>query len=412
MECEQVKFDFDTLVDRSDSGNMKLIITPECIRAIGGITYSGAEMDFKTAPVIMEALKNKALGGLYGYTLCDDNYLAAVVAWMDRQRNWQVASDWIVPTYGTIQSLSTAVRAFTRPGDGIIIQPPVYQQYRKVIELNGRVVARNPLRYDRGTYSMDFAGLEKLMAEESARMMVVCNPHNPIARVWPRQDLEQVAELAQRYGVLVFSDEIFAEVVFPDREAAPFSAIANAADNCIVSTSLGKAFSFTGFSHANMVIPNERIRLAFRQQRDIDHYGSIDPFVYAALSVAYREGGEWVDEMVMYVRENARLIRAFFADHLPQVIVVEPEGTFVLWIDWRSLGLDEDALDDFLINEAYLHLDRGSQYGAEGAGFTRMNIASPRAEIKKSLERLLLAAQHRGFAAGQPVTAASQEYGA
>lgn len=399
-----MKFDFDTLVDRSGSGNMKLIITPECIRKIGGITYSGAEMDFKTAPVIMEALREKALGGLYGYTLCDENYLAAVVAWMDRQRDWQVQRDWIVPTYGTIQSLSTAARAFTRPGDTVIIQPPVYQQYRKVIELNDRVVALNPLRYARGRYAMDFAGLEKLMAQESARMLVLCNPHNPIAKVWGRADLERVAELAKRYDVLVFSDEIFAEVVFPGCAATPFSEIAHAADNCIVSTSLGKAFSFTGFSHANMLIPNEGIRATFRKQRDIDHYGSIDPFVYAAILAGYREGGAWVDAMTLYVRENAQIIKTFFAEHLPQVIVVEPEGTFVIWIDWRALGLDEDALEAFLINEAYLHLDRGSQYGAEGTGFTRMNIASPRAEIQKSLDRLLLAAQRRGFAGHYAVT--------
>lgn len=393
-----MKFDFDTLVDRSASGNMKYIVTPECIRAIGGITYSGAEMDFKTAPVIVEALQAKALCGLYGYTLCDEDYLDAVVTWMARQRSWHVERDWILPTYGTVQSLSTAIRAFTGPGDGVIVQPPVYMQYRKMIELNDRVVVRNPLRYERGKYAMDFGGLERLMAQGAAKMMVLCNPHNPIAKVWPRRDLEQVAALAKRYGVLVFSDEIFAEVVFPGHEARPLSTIEQAFDNCIVSTSLGKAFNFTGFSHANMVIPNEGIRRAFKKQRDVDHYGSIDPFIYAAVSVAYRQGGEWVDAMVRYVHENVKTIRAFFAEHLPQVTIAEPEGSFVIWIDWRSLGLDEEALDDFLVNEAYLHLDQGSEYGAEGTGFTRMNVATPRAEIVKSLERLLAAVRRRGFA--------------
>lgn len=405
------KFDFDTLVDRSGSGNMKYIITPECVRNIGGITYSGAEMDFKTAPVIVEALKQKASGGLYGYTLCDDNYLEAVATWMKKRRNWEVALDWIVPTYGTIQSLSAAIRAFTQPGDGVIIQTPVYMLYQKMIVLNDRVVVRNPLLYRQGGYAMDFVHLEDCMAQENTKLMVLCNPHNPIARVWGPQDLARIAEMAQRHGVLVFSDEIFAEVVFPGHKASPYSTIARAAGNCIVSTSLGKAFNFTGFSHANMVIPDEAIRAAFRKQRDVDHYGSIDPFMYAAVSAAYREGSEWLDEMVKYVYQNVQCIQAFFSEHFPQVTVVEPQGTFVIWIDWRSLGLDEATLDDFLVHEAYFHLDQGSEYGLEGTGFTRMNVAAPRSEIEKSLERLLVAAQKRGFcrtreglsAAGSPV---------
>lgn len=392
-----MNFDFDTLVDRRDSGNMKDIILPEPVRRVGGITYSGAEMDFKTAPVIIEALTRKAQGGLYGYTLCDQNYLDVVVAWMQQQRNWKIQPDWVIPTYGTIQALCAAVRAFTDPGDGVIIQTPVYMRYKADIELNNRSAIPNPLLYRQGKYAMDFDHLELCMAQASNKMLVLCNPHNPIAKVWPRPDLERLAALAKKYHVLVFTDEIFAEVIFPGHECLPYSTISGALDNCIVSTSLGKAFNFTGFSHANMIIPNPDIRRAFRKQRDIDHYGSIDPFLYAAISAAYREGGPWLEAMVKYVYQNARLIGDFFAKNLPQLTVVEAEGSYVIWIDWRSLGLSEDALFDFLVNEAYLDLDHGSEYGVEGIGFTRMNIAAPRAEIEKSLARLLFAAQKRGF---------------
>jgi cysteine-S-conjugate beta-lyase len=391
------KFDFDTLVDRTGSGNMKHIITPECVRKIGGITFSGAEMDFKTAPVIMEAFKEKALGGLYGYTLCDETYRKTVAGWMVRMRNWPVELDWIVPTYGTIQSLSTAIRAFTCAGDGVILQTPVYMQYQKMIKLNNRVVVSNPLLYQRGKYEIDFVGLEELMAQSDTRMLVLCNPHNPIAKVWGQAELERLAELAARHGVIVFSDEIFGEVVFPGFKARPYSTISGAADHCVVATSMGKAFNFTGFSHANMVIPNQTIRQKFKQQRDIDHYGSIDPFMYTAVLAAYRGGDEWLRAMVAYVYQNALLIQAFFAEHLPQVIVAEPQGAFILWMDWRALGLDEEALNDFLVEEAFFHLDQGSEYGMEGTGFTRMNIASPRAEIQKALDRLLIAAKKRGF---------------
>jgi cystathionine beta-lyase len=235
------------------------------------------------------------------------------------------------------------------------------------------------------------------MAQESTSMMVLCNPHNPVAKVWRREDLERVAALAKKYNVLVFSDEIFAEVIFPGYEAIPYSTLPDAFDHCIVSTSLGKAFNFTGFSHANMIIPNAQLMQAFKAQRDIDHYGSMDPFIYAAVCAAYRNGGEWLNAMVAYVHQNIQMIQQFFAKYLPQIIIAEPEGSFVIWIDWHALGLDEDALNDFLVNEAYLDLDPGSHYGVEGTGFSRMNVAAPRAEIEKSLAHLLTAAQKRGF---------------
>jgi cystathionine beta-lyase len=355
-------------------------------------------MDFKTAPVIMDALARKAQNGLYGYTLCDETYLSAVVTWMRRQRDWPVEPEWVVPTYGTLQALTVALRAFTSAGEGVILQSPVYMLYREAIELNGRVVVKNPLVYQNGRYAIDFDQLEQCMAERSTRLMVLCNPHNPISKVWGREDLERLSALAAQYGVLVFSDEIFAELTFPGHTTIPYSTLAGARDHCIVSTSLGKTFNFTGFSHANMIIPNARIRQDFKRQRDIDHYGSIDPFVYAALCAAYQDGAEWVEAMLQYVYENIRLIQVFFHEHMPQVCLAEPEGTFVVWIDWRALGLDEDDLSDFLLNEAFLDLDPGNKYGSEGTGFSRMNVATPRAEIEKSLVRLLAAAQKRGFA--------------
>ena len=393
----KLKFDFETLVDRTHAGNMKEIITPEAVRQAGSITYSGAEMDFKTAPVILEAFIKKAENGLFGYTLGDDEYLQAVQNWMSTQREWMIDKEWIIPTYGTIHSLATAIRAFTEPGDGIILQTPGYMRYKNPIDFNQRKAVINPLVLKQDTYEIDFAHLEECMADKNNKIMVVCNPHNPIAKVWPEKDLEKIASLAQKYQVLVFSDEIFAEVVFPGYYTLPFSSVAAAGNNCIVATSLGKTFNFTGFSHANMIIPNPEIRETFRHQRDVDHYGSIDPFVYSAVLNAYYHGGEWVEEMNRYVYENACLIREFFDQKFPQVKVCKPEGTFVIWINWKNLNLNEEELNDFLVNEAFLHLDPGHDYGENSFAFTRMNIAAPRAEIKKSLNLLLEAAEKRGF---------------
>jgi cystathionine beta-lyase len=393
-------FDFETLADRRGTGNMKLLRTAAPVSEAGAISYAGAEMDFRTAPAVVDALERRARTGLYGFTIADRDYLDAVVGWMRERRGWKVAPEWIVPTSGTLQAISAAIRAFSRKGDGIIVQPPVYMMYNPAIEGNRRAILRNPLRYDRGRYSMDFDDLERCMAGRRVRLMILCNPHNPIGRVWEPESLARVAELAERHGVLVVSDEIFGEVTFPGHPAICYGSLERSRANSVVCTSLGKTFNFTGSSHANVIIPDRAIRDAFRAQRDIDHYGSMDPFIYAAVIAAYRHGGAWVDAMIRYVEENIALVRSSFSRHLPEVTIAEPEGTFLIWIDWRALGLAEEELERFLLHEARLELDRGSLYGKEGAGFTRMNVASPRDGIERSLGRLLCAARARGFAVG------------
>lgn len=393
-----MKYDFDKLVDKTGLGNMKYIYTPEVIKNAGAISYAGAEMDFKTAPAIIDALFRTAQNGLYGFTLCDDTYTNAVISWMKEMRCWEVKREWILPTHGTIFSLSTAIRAFTDEGDIVIVQNPVYSRYKQAMDRNKRRTAVNPLIYENGKYSMDFNGLEKLMAMEGAKMLVLCNPHNPVGRVWNKEELTNVAVLAKKYDVLVFSDEIFAEIAFNNNTAVPYSEIEGACNNCIVSTSLGKVFNFTGVNHANMIIPNERIRERFKAQRDADHYGSIDPFAYSSVIAAYNNGAEWVREMVDYVWQNIVLIREFFREHIPDVKIAEPQGGFIIWIDWSGLGISDEKLYDFLRNEAFLELDPGSHYGVEGVGFSRMNVASPRREIEKSLALLLKAAEKHGFA--------------
>lgn len=391
-------YDFDTLADRTGSGNMKGLDTPERVRAAGGISYCGAEMDFKTAPVIMEALEAKARNGLYGYTVPDDDYIGATVQWMKDRRKFSVAPDWIVPTSGTLQTIAAAIRAFTEEGDGVVVQQPVYYLYHKVIMRNGRRVVNNPLIYEAGTYRMNMADLERAFADPSTKLMILCNPHNPIGKVWDTETLAEIATLANRHGVIVVSDEIFGEVVFAPHHAPSYLTVPGAQDHAIVTTSLGKVFNFTGFSHANAIIASEELREAFRRQRDRDHYGSLNPFLREALIAGYTRGGDWVDHMLAYVQGNVALVRGFFQRHFPAVHMVDPEGTYLVWIDWNGLGLTEAELNRFLLEEALLDLDRGSLFGEEGSGFTRMNLATPRSKLVQSLDRLLAAAIRRGFA--------------
>ena len=370
-------------------GNMKYIVSADHIKDKGVISFAGAEMDFKTAPVIISALVNRCENGLFGFTLPDDKYFESIIWWMKYMRQWVVEREHIVPAYGTIHSVATAIRAFTEVGDGIIVQPPVYSRYEQAVNRLDREIAYNPLKNKNGEYEIDFKNLEEVMSKPKNKLMVICNPHNPVGRVWNDSELEKIATLAKKYKVLVFSDEIFAEVVFDNNKTTPYSLIKDAEDNCIVSTALGKTFNLTGFNNANMVIPSNTIREKFIKQRNADHFGSIDPLVHAATCSAYsKEGMNWVEEMLKYLSKNIQYISVFFEENLPEVKVIKPEGTFTLWIDWNGMGFSEEKLDKFLTNDAYLELDAGEDYGIEGTGFRRMNIASPFDEIVHSLALL------------------------
>jgi len=393
------RFDFDTLADRSGIDCMKEVLTTQKVREAGLISFSGAEADFRTAPCVTEAVVQRAMRGNLGYTVPGEDYYSAVINWMKTQRNWEIQKDWIVPTGGTIRSVATAIRLLTQPGEGIIVQPPVYYRYEQAASRLGRQTVYNPLKLVNGRYEMDFAQLEECMASRRCPLMILCNPHNPIAQVWKKEDLEKIAQLANRYDVVVFSDEIFAETVYDGNVTVPYSEIPGAADRAIVATSVGKAFSLTGLNFANIIIPNDTLRRRFARQRNADHYGSMEPLTHAAVMGGYtKEGAAWIGEMNQYVRGNSRYIIDFLKEHLPQVNTVEPEGAFVLWIDWNGLGLPKHELTEFLTEEALLLTDPGEEYGPGGEGWTRMCIASPREMIEKAMESLLSAAKKRGFA--------------
>lgn len=385
-----MRYDFDTLVERSGFGNMKGLETPEVLTRQGQISFRGAEMDFRTAPSVIAAIREAAERGLYGFTLQDEQYNSSVRWWMGHVRNWDVAPGAIVPTLGTIFALGTAIRAFTNAGDGVIVQEPTYHRYEMIIRSTGRVTVNNPLVETNGYYSMDFADLERRMSDPRNKLLALCNPHNPVGKVWDIRDLTRLAELANRYNVIVFSDEIFAEVTFDGHEVIPYCAVPGGEHHGIVCTSLGKAFNLTGVNHANALIPDTALRERFAQQRKADHFGSIDPFFYAALRAAYSPDGlDWLTQMKAYVYDNYALIREYLNTHLPMLTVSPLEGCFTIWIDFRVLGLDDGSLEQFLEREALFYLDPGTQYGAAGSGFCRMNIASPRSCIRKGLDGLL-----------------------
>lgn len=381
-------YDYDTLVCRG-SGNLKWEITPKALRERGIQNFAGAEMDFRTAPSVIRSMKATVENGLFGFTIETEEYRQAVAWWMKEMRGFTVEPDWIVPVYGTIFSVATALRMATEKGQGIIVQTPVYYRYQSAADHLGRKTVFNPLIRESGSYRMDFADLEEKMRDPENRLLVLCNPQNPIGRVWPAEDLRRVGELSAKYGVTVISDEIFGEMTFDGHTAVPYVSLPEGRTNAITVVSLGKAFNFTGVNHANVIIPDPALRERYTAQRNADHYGSVGPLEYAAVLGAYNEEGRaWFEGARDYIAENGRLVRQMVEENYPQAVFYPMEGTSVCWIDWAFLGMKGKALERFFEEEALVALEAGTPYGQGCETFTRINVSTTRDQLTAALARM------------------------
>ena len=376
-------------VDRTGTGSLQVDLTPEPVRARGYASLGGAELDFKVAPCIRRALADYAEGGYFGFALPDDEYLGRIEWWMAHARDWEVDGSWVVPTLGTIFSVATCLRMLVGPGQAMIVQPPVYYRYEQAAQRLGLRTVHNPLVVRDGRYEMDYEGLERLMADPANTLLVLCNPANPVGRVWDVEELRRVAELSARYGTVVVSDEIFAEVTFGGRRTVPYASIPEGRPNAITLTSIGKAFSCTGLNFANAIVPDEALRGRFSAQRTRDHFGSVDPFGRVALMVAYTpEGLAWQRESLGYIAENRRIVAdAIEGTGLGRVWPTE--GTFVSWVEWTGLELAGDDLADFLVREALLCVEPGTEYGAGCERFSRINLGAVHEQTAGAMRRLL-----------------------
>lgn len=384
-----MQYDFETIVQRENCGSLKLSMTPQPLRERGLVSFAAGEMDYPTAPALTEAVIEAARNGLFGFTLKDEHYLSRVCWWMANARDWEIRPEWVTTAYGTIFSVATCIRAFVKEDERIIVQPPYYARYKQAADRLGRETAYNPLKQEDGRYYMDLDGLERLMADSKNRLLILCNPHNPSGRVFTRAELSEVARLSARYGTIVFSDEIFAEIILEGPPATPYASLEEGRSCAITCTSLGKAFNCTGMNHANVIIPDRQLRERFQRQRDRDHYGSIDPCAYAATVGAYTpEGLHWLQAVTEVIRGNSRYVHSYMAEKLPQFPVLRNEGAFVCWIDFSALGRQGEELERYLVEKALFHVDPGSNYGDGNGGFARMNLASTREQIAGGLARL------------------------
>jgi cystathionine beta-lyase len=381
-------YDFDRVIERRGTDAVKWDGLQARFGVDDAIPMWVADMDFASPPCVVEALVERARHPIYGYTLRSDAYYEAVTGWLRRRHGWEVRREWLGHSPGVVSGLGLLVAALTEPGDRVIIQPPVYYPFTRVIQTWGRQVVHNPLRFDGQRYTMDFDDLERC-AREGAKMLILCSPHNPVGRVWTREELTRLGEICLAHGVLVVSDEIHSDLVYPGYRHTPFASLSPAfAENSVTCLAPSKTFNLAGLNTSVLVIPNERLRAAFQASPVTSVTTGTNVFGATALIAAYTHGDAWLDALLAYLQESLAYLRDYFASHIPAIRVIEPEGTYLVWLDCRGLGLADDELDRFMLREAGIATDEGHIFGPGGSGFQRLNIACPRSVLVRALQQL------------------------
>jgi cystathionine beta-lyase len=351
-----------------------------------------ADMDFACPEPVIEALVARAHQGVYGYTYPPDSYFDAVVGWMQRRHGWTISPEWICLTPGVVSALNMLVRTFVAPGEKVLVQPPVYYPFYSAIQNNGGEVVANPLIYEDGRYRMDFDHLEEVAKDPRLRMAILCSPHNPVGRVWSAEELHRFGEICLRNNVLVIADEVHGDLIYRSATFTPFASLgADFSERAITCSAPSKTFNMAGLKTSNIIIANADLRARFEKTLQSNGLHGISAFGVVAAEAAYTAGEEWLRQVLDYIEGNLRYVQAYLAEHLYEISVVPPEGTYLLWLDCRRLGLDQAGLKRLFLHEARVYLEDGSIFGAEGAGFQRMNIACPRSILSEALDRIAAA---------------------
>lgn len=381
--------DFDTIVDRKNTDSLKYDFAVKRGMPEDVLPLWVADMDFRTSSYIEDALNRCAAHGIFGYTEGREAYYEALSGWMKRHYDWQIEESWVVKTPGVVFALAMAVKAYTKEGEGILIQQPVYYPFSGVILDNNRKLVNSPLRLtEEGRYEMDFADLEEKIRAEQVKMMILCNPHNPVGRVWTKEELLTLGNLCKKYGVIMVSDEIHADFIHKGTHQVFAKLDKDFADFTITCTSPGKTFNIAGLQISNIMISNEELRKKFIKAIDGAGYSQLNTMGIAACEAAYRNGDEWYQAMLSYVQDNIAYTKGFLEERIPKIKLMEPEGTYLLWLDFRPLGLTRNEEKELVVQRAKLWLDEGLMFGREGKSFWRVNAACPRATLQEALERL------------------------
>jgi cystathionine beta-lyase len=399
-----MQYDFDKIIDRDGTMSIKYDAAEEYGWGKDTIPLWIADMDFESAPHIREALLERARHGVFGYSAADDSYFEVLKAWFGRRFGWALNEDWLVTTPGVITTIFIAIRKLTRPGDAVLLTPPVYHFFEQGIVYNGRRAVYSPLVYENGAgdknkyghYAIDFADFERKIRENSVKMFILCNPHNPISRVWTKEELETIGDICKKYEVLVVSDEIFEEFVFGGKTHQTFASVKpEFARFTITCTSPTKTFNISGLPCANIFIEDFAIREKIQYELFNGYYPKPGIFELTAAKAAYSGGEAWLSDLKTYLEDNIAFVKHFLAENLPRIRLAETEGTYLLWLDFNKLEPVIRGYDNWLSKEAKLFMSGGKVFGKDGEGFQRLNIACPRATLEKALAQLKAACNER-----------------
>lgn len=384
-----MKYDFDRITDRTHTNAIKYDLAKRRNKPEDALSLWVADMDFPTAPCVQKAVAEKAAHGIFGYSRPDERYYSALKKWFAERHNYKIQEEWVVNTPGVCFALASAVKAFTKEGESVLVQKPVYYPFFNTIKTLNRKVVNSPLVLKNGHYEINFEDFEAKIVAENVKMFILCSPHNPGGRVWKKEEIQRISEICLKHTVLVVSDEIHSDIVFEGSRHTVYGSISEAAaENSIICTAPSKSFNLAGLQFSNIIIPNAKLRIAF--QREVDRTGYDEPSLMGivAATAAYSEGGEWFDAARDYIWENIQFARNYIEENCPKIKVVIPEGTYLLWLDFSAIGLSDEEINERILNRAKVWLDNGKMFGDEGKFFQRINCATPRKILAEALERI------------------------
>ena len=393
-----MKYDLDQIIDRTGTNSMKWE-AEKLMQKFGRddvLSFWVADMEFKVAEPIIDALRKRVEHGIYGYSMRPDSYYDAIIDWTKTRFGWEIKKEWIDVTPGIVPAVNYAIQTFCKPGEKVLIQQPVYYPFGQAIENNGVYIVNNPLVFNGESYDIDFDDFEEKAKDPKVTLFILCSPHNPVSRVWTKEELEKVGKICLDNNVLVVADEIHNDLIFSGAVHTMFASINKEfAANSITCTAPSKTFNLAGLQTSNIIIPNEKLRIKFQQTLERLAIGDQNPLSIVAVEAAYREGGEWLEQVLSYLEGNIDFINSYLEKNLPDAKLIKHQATYLGWLDLRSYEENGEKLEKIIIDEAKLGLDGGTWFGPEGAGFMRINFACSRILLEEGLERMCTALNKR-----------------
>lgn len=385
-----MSFDFDRILPREGTASVKWDGRQATFGSADLIPMWVADMDFAVPEAVSRAIQQRAGHPVFGYTLATDSLYESLIEWLRKRHGWEIQKEWIILSPGVVPSLHGAALAFAKPGERVIVQPPVYFPFFSAVTETGRHLLHNPLKEIAGRWSIDFDHLEQCAAE-GAKLLMLCTPHNPVGRVWTEEELRRVLDIARRHQMLVLADEIHHDLIFPGHKHTVLNLLAEEGDQIVTTVAPSKTFNIPGLGLSALIVPDAEHRKALRQAFELLHLGASNPFSLVAFEAAYRGGEAWLEALLPYLTETRDFVRTYLETHIPQIKLVEAEGTYLLWLDCRGLGLDDGALRKFFIQQAKVGLNPGTLFGEGGSGYMRMNIGAARSVVAEALARIAAA---------------------